>query len=233
MGRVSSTRRKKQLTQIVLGIFFIGLLIVFLATVGLNIILGGASFVSNLSHKNTVEKEVSDDLVSAPEFTSIVTATNSATIQVTGYSNSKKSIALYVNGDKQKEVIPEDSEFTTELSLSGGTNEIYAEIEIDGQKETKRSTTHTVVYKNERLEITIESPQDGETTSKDEITIKGKVNSESEVKVNGAPAILDSNNAFSKIVRLQKGDNMITIDAKDAAGNRESKTVTVKFEPEE
>lgn len=233
MTRLESVRRKRKFSQFFFGAVFLVLLAVFLATVGFKLILSAALFVSEKTHQKTEVKEQNDELLVAPSFAALPNATNSASIVVAGYSNSKKTIALFVNGEKQKELIPEDGQFETKVQLSEGENEIYAEIETDKNGETKKSNTHIVIYKTAQLELTIDAPTEGEKTTKDEIIVKGGVNSDAEVKVNGQPAITNSDNVFSKTIRLQKGDNVISIDAKDDAGNSVNKTITVKYEPDE
>ncbi|MCM3744056.1 hypothetical protein M3193_07860 [Sporosarcina luteola] len=76
--------------------------------------------------------------------------------------------------------------------------------------------------------LLITSPRNGLKTNKEVITVTGKVSSINinMVTVNGQQADLIRGN-YTKRILLEQGENIITVVAKDAAGNEETKTVTV------
>lgn len=63
-----------------------------------------------------------------------------------------------------------------------------------------------------KLEI-IEPKEEYVKTTQDKITIKGVVEPNTVVKINGQPVHLDEKNAFSLTFHLQKGDNIIEVQA--------------------
>lgn len=84
-----------------------------------------------------------------------------------------------------------------------------------------------------RFRVSLKDLTEAQTVLYDSIAVDGAVTAMhaiTSVKINGTPlAVLPGRNIFfSQLVDLQEGDNTIVIDVQDAAGNRQSKTITVK-----
>ncbi|MCD6426779.1 MAG: fibronectin type III domain-containing protein, partial [Caldisericaceae bacterium] len=83
--------------------------------------------------------------------------------------------------------------------------------------------------------ITITSPQDRMITEKNEIKVEGTVtDKETEVAlftINGNGVPLSSDGYFSYTVNLTEGINTITMTAKDRAGNKATKRLTITYTP--
>lgn len=71
--------------------------------------------------------------------------------------------------------------------------------------------------------IEITSPADGATTENGIVTVTGKVYEEAEVEINNSPIVLNADGTFSAKVDLERGLNLIRVDAK----KRYSETSTV------
>lgn len=67
--------------------------------------------------------------------------------------------------------------------------------------------------------LTVDSPQDKIITNKDTTLVNGKTDSGSSVTINGKAVSIDSNGIFNYTATLELGDNTLTIEAKDLAGN--------------
>ena len=82
--------------------------------------------------------------------------------------------------------------------------------------------------------LTIISPEDGSSTNKDNVTIKGKTQAGSSVRIknddNGATATVDANKdgLFEGKIRLSAGLNAIQITTVDPAGNPNDATLTIR-----
>ena len=77
-------------------------------------------------------------------------------------------------------------------------------------------------------ELTIDNPVDGEKVNRETVTVQGTITDENIdfVHVNGQAATV-SDGKYSKRILLDEGINKIVVEARDKAGNSESKTVTV------
>ncbi len=214
----------------------IGAFVLFFLNSGLALLIDGAVSLSNL-----VGGRRSDTTAeSAPEFgdveiDEIPTATNSAAIIMSGRAHNMKNVYIFVNGNKQDEVsIEKDGTFSTEVSpLTPGDNEIYVEGVTDNNNTKKSSDTYTVVYAESNPSVEISNPPDGLKTPRNEITVDGVVKGGTGtvvVRVNGSPTVVGQGGKFQAFVKLNEGENTITVIVSDDAGNTEEKTVKATYE---
>ncbi len=76
--------------------------------------------------------------------------------------------------------------------------------------------------------ITLDSPQDGDQVSTEEINFEGSLNEAGTLTLDGNPVTLGANNEFDHgPVTLSEGANVFQLLATDLAGNNSSETVTV------
>jgi len=126
---------------------------------------------------------------------------------------------------------------TAQLVLSGialakGQNQFQASIVGPGG-ESKLSAPVSYVLDTSKPKVTIISPADGASITKDSITVKGKTQADSTVRIqntgNGATAsdTADGTGLFSAPIAIATGTNDITVTVTDPAGNSNATTVTV------
>lgn len=223
--------RKKYL---VLGLVIVGVL-VFFWTIGVPMfvnlsgkagaMLGGSS----QSADNSGDVEFSD-----VEITNIPDATNSAELDISGTVSNIDNLTIFLNGSVEKKIdVSKKSDFEARIDgLESGTNEVYASGSRAGSKNVRETQKYTVTYREGKPKLEIESPGDGSSTPRDEISVTGKTESGSgfTVQVNGIPTVRRSDGGFTATVRLKEGDNKITVNVSDDAGNSEEKSITVKYE---
>ena len=119
------------------------------------------------------------------------------------------------------------------VALSKGRNAFQAAINGPGG-ESERSAIATWVLDNSKPKLTIISPADGSSTSKDAVTIKGKTQAGSSVRVknddNGATVNVDANKdgLFEARIRIGAGLNAIRITTIDPAGNPNDASLTIR-----
>ncbi len=206
-------------------------LIIFFATTGINLLIKGTLFLSNLTGRNKNEQTTSNtDIIGQPQFIDLPDATNSATLVLKGQATQKMNLKIFVNDDPQKDLFLDTDQFETEVTLQKGENTIYAIIEDPKTKSRVKSETSTVFYSSDKLTLDILSPSDGSKTDKEEIDIVGQTTKEALVRVNDQPTVVGSDGKFHETVRLVPGDNKITISAQDRAGNAETKEIMVTYE---
>ena len=119
------------------------------------------------------------------------------------------------------------------VALSKGRNAFQAAINGPGG-ESERSAIATWVLDNSKPKLTIISPADGSSTSKDAVTIKGKTQAGSSVRVknddNGATVNVKANKdgLFDARIRIAAGLNAILITTIDPAGNPNDASLTIR-----
>ncbi len=120
-----------------------------------------------------------------------------------------------------------------EVELAKGRNDFQASINGPGG-EGELSPVATWVLDQSRPKITISSPKASSATSRDAITVKGKTQARSTVRIrnelNGDVVTVEAgkDGLFEGKVNVSSGINSITITATDPAGNPNTETITVR-----
>jgi hypothetical protein len=120
-----------------------------------------------------------------------------------------------------------------EVELEKGRNDLQASIVGPGG-ESELSAVASWVLDQSRPSIKITSPKDRSATSKPAVTVKGKTQANSTVRVrndlNGATATVEAgkDGLFQAQVVVDPGINTLTITATDPAGNPNSETLTIR-----
>ncbi|HEY3335771.1 MAG TPA: hypothetical protein VGK16_11115 [Candidatus Limnocylindrales bacterium] len=119
------------------------------------------------------------------------------------------------------------------IELQKGRNDFQASINGPGG-EGERSGVATWILDQSRPKITISSPKASSTTTKDSVTVKGKTQARSTVRVKNdltgavATVVAGQDGLFEAKVGVDAGINTITITATDPAGNPNTETLTVR-----
>lgn len=225
--------QKKSLQQLVLALLGIVALIFLFIFVGFPFLIRFSSFIAGFKNEDsTIQNE--SVIVLEPSIDNLPTATNSAQIIVTGSANSGDNVILYLNNEKlTEEIVGQDGLFSfSNVSLRNGTNEIYAISKI-GNKESKPSETVSIIYNNEPPKLDIESPKNGDVFKREnrDIEIKGTTNEGLTVTLNDRFVFVEPNGSFTYKYSLSDGENKLEIKAIDNAGNAQTATITVSYEP--
>ncbi len=118
------------------------------------------------------------------------------------------------------------------IALAKGQNKFQASIVGPGG-ESKLSAPVSYVLDTSRPKVTIISPTNGASVTRDTITVKGKTQADSSVRIqnggNGATATdtADGTGLFSAPIAIAAGTNDLTVTVTDPAGNSNTTTVTV------
>ncbi len=200
-------------------------------------LINGVGFVKSFGQKPQ-HKPVSaaENPSLAPPVLSIpFEATNTAQINISGYATADSKVNLYLD-DAVKDSVKasDDGSFNfSNVSLSLGTNNIYAKSVDDKGKESLASKLLTVVYDNEKPHLTIDSPEDNKKIQGGDkkVQVSGKTDPGAEVMVNNSQVILGSDGKFSTNLDINEGDNTVDIKAIDTATNSTEIQRKVTFQP--
>ena len=168
-----------------------------------------------------------------PVLSPLAEATNSATLKIEGYTESNVEVKILLNDAEATNTNSDDGGlFKAEVKLSPGNNKIQA-VAKDGAGNTSQSVIKTINFDVKGVEITVDSPRDGSEIfgqSNQNVTFSGKVSKpDASVNINGNYVRLDATEGFSSIVRLNQGDNNVSVKVTDQAGNTAEKIVKVKL----
>lgn len=175
-----------------------------------------------------VSYEVDEAVITSPTDGLI---TNETEVTVEGTASPTTSVKLLNNGEEVSTVeVGNDGNFAIPVEMTEGDNEFIAVTMLDGT-EVMESEPVSVVLDTESPELTIDSPQDGDKSNRETVTVEGTVNDANldYVEVNGQKANV-SDGSYSKRVLLDEGANAIEVVAADLAGNTSAESVTLKVD---
>lgn len=230
-SRLKRVEKQKNIRSAYLYIFLTIGLIALLFFAGIPALSKFAGFIFDLgSSKNPVE--IQDNTPPPPpRFSNFPEYTNQKSVQLEGTSEAGSQVAVIFNGDKKEVLADSSGQFSVSITLQNGENWFYAVAQDKAQNQSTESERYTIVFDDTPPEITISEPQGGQSFSGDEkqITVKGSVNEEARVSVNGQVAIVNENNEFSVSIPLNSGNNDLKVQATDKAGNEAEKQISVTY----
>jgi hypothetical protein len=230
LDRTTEKQLQQKLVKTLMGIF--GLMAALLISVTFFAPKLGFFFGLFSVHRNDPDTG-STIKPGAPIFSNIPNATNKDGITLNGYALSGTTVVLFVNGPEvARTTAGSDGLFAfSDVKLNQGTNSIAAKV-IDQQGvSSENSNMYSLVVDKEKPKIEISSPKDGATIRNldKRVTVTGKVNEKSTIKVNDKFAILNSDLTFEFLLGVSEGDVEIKVEATDEAGNIETSTVKIKY----
>ncbi len=230
VGRFS-TRKRRGGSGVVWGVLAVGL-VVMMFKWGLPWFI---NILAGPSGQNAASVNQSGDIVppQSPVLSPLVEATNSATIKIEGYTEGNVEVGVFLNDAQVASTNSDDKGvFKAEFKLIEGSNKIQVKA-VDSAGNTGQSVVKTVNFDKNGVDITIDSPKDGSEffgQSNQNVTFSGKVSEpDATVNINGNYVRLDASGNFSSIVHLNQGDNSVSVEATDKAGNTIEKMVKVKL----
>ncbi|HUD44039.1 MAG TPA: hypothetical protein VMR41_00690 [Patescibacteria group bacterium] len=213
------------------------LVIIFLIFYGVPLLSKFALMLSNSKASTTnATTGNSPSFIAAPVLNDTFTATNSATVSISGSAIKNQDIKLYVNGtfagDKQ---VDDNGTFTFDnVVLTAGNNDIKAQATTNNNVTSDYSNDLQISYSNKGPTLTVNTPSDNQTFSggnSKTLQIQGTTDAECKVTVNNFWAIVDGQGNFTYSMQLQNGDNNLTIVSTDPAGNITTVQRKVTYNP--
>lgn len=230
MSRLEQHKSKQAFQRFILFFVIFAALIFLFFNIGIKFLISASLFINQIANNRSKQQmKVESQKLNSVTIDPIASATNSSTLAFSGSALNFDLLEVYINSEKVDE-LPITDVFSGEVKgLEKGENSIFFIAKSSKSNETKKTQQYNVILKQDKPKIEVTDPQDKSKTSKDDITINGKTDSETTIRINGIPIIVDANGGFSGSVRLKEGENTIEITAEDIAGNSEKKTITVTY----
>lgn len=165
----------------------------------------------------------SSPLIMTPVLSTLPAAVKEEKLSISGFAQEGVEVELFVNGQAvAKARSGKKGEFSFEdIKLLEGENQIFAKA-LSQKTESYPSAIQTVEYlkKPPFLEVS-NLPEQTDLHQKENLfTLRGLTDPGALVAVNGSQAFVDGNGNFSFAYPLLEGENKITIQATDKAGNQ-------------
>ena len=229
-SRLKRKTDKKNITTIFLSVLGIIIVFIILIKFGLALLVNFSLLISSGKNQNQQSQNVIN-FIPPPILNTIVSATNSAKVKITGKATKEFTIDLYINNQNvNSSTVDDKGNFSFDGMLKEGENQVKV-IAVNNNKKSDFSNTLTILLKTSKPQLNIISPTDGQSFKKDQnsVNVSGSTDPGTNVTVNGFWAVIDENNNFSYILPLQNGDNQIKILTTDQAGNQTEKDLKVNY----
>ena len=168
-----------------------------------------------------------------PVLAAPVSATNSASLPISGVGEAGTQVVLVVNGERLEDVeIDDQGEFKFSVLLTEGENALAVFGVDEAGNESVKTREYNVELDTLAPEIEIESPEDGAEIDlrKNQITtIKGMTEPKAKVFINDRLVYARADGSFSMSFKLEEGENKLRFRVEDQANNVSEKEITVKF----
>lgn len=228
-GKYRDTKEKNRSRYyILLSIVFIFVLIKWGIPAFINYMSGPTVKNNNSSYTDVIPPQI-------PQLSAVPDATNSASFEVTGYTEKGVDVALFINdalADTKKS--DDNGAFVLDGKLDAGQNRMFVKA-TDSAGNSSQSDARLINYDNKPVELTIDSPKDGNQyfgSNSQTIDIVGTVSKpDSNVTVNGSFVFVGKDGSFDQRFQLSNGDNNLKVIAVDTAGNTVEKDLKVVFIP--
>lgn len=227
--RHNESRAKKKLIITIVGILVVSY--IFFVWI-LPFVIGQLSFLNKKTSTVDAESLKIDEAIAPPVLYIPYEATNSASLEFTGYAAPLSKVELYIDGEiKTQTVTDSEGKFTTsQVALNLGTNNITAVTINDSDKKSLPSKNIRLYFSNEKPKLEISEPAEGaQITGDKKVKVAGKTDVNNSITVNGSTVIVDSEGGFQTIVALNDGENTLTIKASNTFGNTEETSRKVNY----
>lgn len=236
INRVQRLARKEEgdiIKRIVLLSILSVIIIILIFTIGVPLLGGFADLLGRiLGNKNSTDS-LQSTIPSPPILESLPSATNSATLAVSGFASDGSKVEIFLGASKVGEADVAAGKFNYEsLNLASGENEISAKSLSSSGKESDSSVVSKVTFDTTAPKLTVDNPSDGQSFSGvSKIVVEGTSDANDEVLANGFLAKVGSDGKYKITIPLSEGDNTIEVKAIDNAGNTTIVKVKVNFHP--
>ncbi len=168
-----------------------------------------------------------------PRINSLPIATKEAALIVSGYADPGLVLKLFVNDIEAGSLVADkEGTFAFEgVPLIEGDNKLYVKGVSGDGIESRPSRTLSVAYRKKSPLLSIKEPLDRQSYNQkeSEISLSGMTEPSVTVRINDYQVVVDDQGNFKSLYSLKEGENRLTIEAEDIAGNKTTIYRTVYF----
>lgn len=229
-------KNEKRYLKIIAITQAINFVIVIIAFFGFILIFGNINYVWGLFKPKEVYTENNNFKPSKPYITTDLEFTNKNQVDLEGSSEAGATITLFKNSIKEKETVVDNNNrfYFSDIEINATqdkTTEFYVTAKNKQGLVSDQSATLKITFDKKEPKFSIKEPTDGQTISSFSRTLQviGSTEKDTEVLVNGRLAATNQDNEYSAQIRLEEGENIITVEVSDKAGNKSKQTVKVEY----
>jgi len=236
INRVQRLARKEEgdiIKRIVLLSVLSVVIIILIFTIGVPLLGGFADLLGRILGNKSSTDSSQSAVPSAPILESLPSATNSATLAVSGFASDGNKVEIFLGSSKVGESDVSAGKFNYQsVNLVSGQNEISAKSLSSSGKESESSVVSKVTLDTIAPKLTVDNPSEGQSFSGvSKIVVEGTSDLDAEVLANGFLAKVGSDGKYEVTIALLEGENSIEVKAIDNAGNTTVVKVKVTFHP--
>lgn len=210
--------------------FFTIILFIVVVVFGLPFLVKFSVFLgeSKSNKDNNIKETVLPPL--APRLVIPFEATNSATINISGYAEPSVNVELMKNNVSfGKTQVSSSGDFSfSGIDLSDGDNTFSAITMTDKGGSSQASKPVGVFFNNKAPQLTMTNPsEDNASSDSADFDIIGKSDKGVSVLVNSRVAMVDDQGQFKLKLQLVTGKNNVEIIVRDSAGNETKKSIII------
>lgn len=171
--------------------------------------------------------------IQPPVLAAPITATSSADITLTGFSQNGDTVVVLQNGQEaQRATANADGSFSASITLQPGANTVQAYAVDANNKQSDLSAQYSVTYANQPPKLDISTPTDGQQVQgkrNQNLEVKGQTDPMDRITINDRIVFAKDDGSFDTTFLLGQGSNTIDVKAMDQAGNITEKKFTVTY----
>jgi hypothetical protein len=220
---------KKSMIFILLTTFIISILIFF----GIKMLVYTISFLSDFKRSSTMQNNSDTLPPKIPYIYSYDQYTNYQKHIIKGEAEPSSTVYLYLNNNISEKIADSDGKFLFEINLSEGNNEFYLYSKDSSGNTSAKTKLFTIIKDTIKPTLTINQPANNSTfggINNRLLEIKGSTEKDVELKISEKFVNINENGDFIYKIDLKVGENIISILAKDRAGNETVKELSVIYQ---
>lgn len=219
-GRLEELKQKKRLGLAIVGSIS---LLIFLAAFGFKIFVGFSLLVEMLRGTPAQPAQQAQKRIFPPVVDPLPIATRSGALRISGTGEPNLTAIIYVdNAEAKKTVVAGNGNFFVSLTpLKDGEHTIQVKLTDNRGNSGNPSELTKIMIKSTPPILEVTAPEDNSTVNGDRnvVKVEGKTEEDSSVSINGRLVVVRTDNSFTYDYPLSEGDNTLTIEARDVAGN--------------
>lgn len=233
-SRLTRVKSKKATRQAVIYIVISVLIVIAMITWGVPL---AARLAGSLIRTDNGTSGIEELKPTPPVFSDIPESTNSAKVNISGFSQPGVEISLFVNGAEYKKILSDDAGVFKfgGVPVKDGDNTLYAFATTSRGTESEQSRQYTLTVDTTKPDVTLSSPTDGQVFHGERERIAefaGTVSEEgAKVYVGDRMPIVQTDGSFRLAYQMTEGDQEVIIKVIDNAGNENEKTLKIRWEP--